>query len=108
MNIFLFWPSTADRAYYKALGAVPEADAVFYKSMDREHDGIPFIWTSETVTFRGKALRLKSDEELYGPSGSRAAKREILGYRLKTDSLGNPLKGKDGKFVFDIVEADKK
>jgi hypothetical protein len=70
-NVFLANPSTADRAYYNALCAAPEADAVFYKSMDREHSGIPLLLTSETITFRGKAIKLKTDQELYGSEGAR-------------------------------------
>ena len=75
-NVFFEEPSTADRAYYKALRAAPDADAVFYKSMDRKHIGIPILWTSETVTFRGKAIKLKTDKELYGPGGARQAQGE--------------------------------
>ena len=55
--------TTADRAYYKALEATPEADAVFYKTMDREGSGIPLLWETETVTFSGKAITLKPDQQ---------------------------------------------
>ena len=54
--------TTADRAYYKALEATPQADAVFYKSVDREGSGIPLLWETETVTFSGKAITLKTDQ----------------------------------------------
>ena len=53
---------TEDRAYYKALEATPEADAVFYKSMNREHGGIPLLWETESVTFSGKAFTVKPDQ----------------------------------------------
>ena len=52
---------TASRAYYKALAAHPEADAVFQKSWEREESGIPLFFFEESVLFRGKAVSLKSD-----------------------------------------------
>jgi hypothetical protein len=58
----LFGPSVVDRAYYKALEAAPEADSVFLKSSDSEAEGIPFIFRTETVTWKGKALKLKADQ----------------------------------------------
>ncbi len=54
--------TTEDRAYYKALEAAPQADVVFFKSMDNEIDGIPVIWGTKSVTFSGKAIRLKADQ----------------------------------------------
>ena len=98
-----FYPgSTMDRAYYKALRATPGADAVFYKSMDREHSGIPLLLTSETVTFRGKAIKLKTDQELYGPGGAQAATRSraMRPYRLKVNEDGTPFKDPDGNYIF--------
>ena len=56
------WITTASRAYYKALENAPEADAVFCKSWDREQSGNPLLWGKETVTFKGKAIKLKSDK----------------------------------------------
>ena len=53
--------NTEDRAYYKALEATPEADAVFYKTMNRESSGIPLLWETNTVTFSGKAFTVKPD-----------------------------------------------
>ena len=53
---------TEDRAYYKALEATPEADAVFYKTMNRESSGIPLLWETKTVTFSGKAFTVKPDQ----------------------------------------------
>ena len=50
-----------DRAYYKALEKTPDADVVFYKSNDREGWGIPILFTTESVTWRGKALKVKPD-----------------------------------------------
>jgi hypothetical protein len=52
---------TEQRAYYKALEAAPDADAVFYKSMDYEVSGIPLIWWTETATYTGKGIKLKAD-----------------------------------------------
>jgi len=106
MNMFFFWPSTADRAYYKALGATPGADTVFYKNMDREHSGIPLLITSETVTFRGKAIKLKTDQELYGPGGTQAATRAraMRPYRIKVNEDGTPFKDPDGNYIFVPVD----
>lgn len=52
---------TASRAYYKALAAHPDADAVFQKSWEREESGTRLLYFEETVLFRGKAIALKSD-----------------------------------------------
>lgn len=97
---------TAARAYYKALSATPEADAVFYKSMDGGNSGIPLLWTSETVTFRGKAIKLKTDQELYGPGGARAATRAraMRPYKLKVNEDGTPFKDPDGNYIFVPVD----
>lgn len=56
------WATTADRAYYKALEAAPDADTVFFKSMDHEDEGIPLIWQTKTVTWKGKAIKLVADQ----------------------------------------------
>lgn len=53
--------SAASRAYYKALEAHPDADAVFAKAWEREEAGIPFLFHNLTVTFKGKAIRLLAD-----------------------------------------------
>lgn len=53
---------TASRAYYKALEKHPEADAVLAKSWDREESGLPGLLHSESVTFRGKAVKLTADK----------------------------------------------
>ena len=50
-----------ERAYYKALNGIPDADFVFEKSMDYETSGVPLIWENQAVTFHGKAVKLKSD-----------------------------------------------
>lgn len=55
------WATTIDRAYYKALEAHPDADAVFHKSWDREEAGIPLLWHNVSVTVKGKAVQLKAD-----------------------------------------------
>ena len=54
--------STVNRAYYKALEAQPDADAVFYKGFEREDGGIPLLFHNETVTLKGKAIKLKADK----------------------------------------------
>lgn len=54
--------STADRAYYKALEKAPDADLILLKSMDREGWGIPILFSTNSVTFRGKAVKLRSDQ----------------------------------------------
>lgn len=53
--------SPSSRAYYKALEAQPDADAVFHKSWEREDSGVPLLFHNQNVTFRGKAIRLKED-----------------------------------------------
>lgn len=57
-NLF---PGTADRAYYNALEKTPDADFVLVKSFDHESSGIPWLWERETVTFRGKAMKVRAD-----------------------------------------------
>jgi len=58
----LFKPVTAaDRAYYKALAATPDADAVIPKAFIRQNSGVPFFAEEEEVTFIGKALKYKSE-----------------------------------------------
>jgi hypothetical protein len=56
------WRSVADRAYYKALEAHPDADAVLIKSMDHEDEGIPLIYYTKSITYKGKAIKLKADQ----------------------------------------------
>lgn len=50
-----------DRAYYKALAATPDADAVIPKAFTKQKSGIPFICEEEEATFTGKALKYKSE-----------------------------------------------
>lgn len=57
-----FSANTANRAYYKALEAHPEADAVFSKDFEREEGGLPLLFHTVTVTFKGKAIQLKADQ----------------------------------------------
>ncbi|HIJ83825.1 MAG: hypothetical protein HW380_3730 [Magnetococcales bacterium] len=56
----LFGSSTADRAYYKALSANPDADSVLRRSMTVESQNY-FFYASEKVTYTGKALKIKPD-----------------------------------------------
>lgn len=97
---------TAARAYYKALSATPDADAVFYKNMDCKNSGIPLLLSRETVTFRGKAIKLKTDLELYGPGGALDATRtrSMRPYRLKVDKDGSPFRDPEGNFIFVPVD----
>ena len=53
--------SVIDRAYYDALAETPDADTVFYKTSTQERRGFPLLYTSERVTLRGKAAKVKSD-----------------------------------------------
>ena len=61
-DLRFFWTADSNkRAYQRALNAAPDADAVFYKSMYSEWEGIPpFVW-EDTVTYTGKAIKLKAD-----------------------------------------------
>ena len=58
---FIFPITPEDRAYYKALEKHPDADVIFMKSMDRESWGVPILFSTKSVTWRGKAARLRSD-----------------------------------------------
>lgn len=58
---FLAPVSVADRAYYKALAATPDADAVIPKAFVKQTSGFPLFWFEESVTFSGKALKYKSE-----------------------------------------------
>jgi hypothetical protein len=51
--------SLEDRAYYRALAATPDADAVSGKAMLTKSAGVPLIYTRKTVTYQGKALKYK-------------------------------------------------
>jgi len=53
--------NVAQRAYYEALAATPDADAVFLKSATMERSGIPLIYETKRVTYKGKAVKLKAD-----------------------------------------------
>ncbi len=57
-----FFVSTEDRAYYNALENAPDADFILERGLERETEGIPFIWDRTTVTYRGKAMRFKADK----------------------------------------------
>jgi len=52
--------SVEDRAYYKALAATPDADAIAGKGFVRTRSGFPLLWSSQQVTFQGKALKYKA------------------------------------------------
>lgn len=56
-----FFVSVEDRAYYKALAATPDADAVIPKSFVKQSSGFPFIYEEQEATFTGKALKYKSE-----------------------------------------------
>lgn len=62
-NVFslLFGVSVEDRAYYKALAATPDADAIIPKAFVKQTSGIPFLYAEQEVTFSGKALKYKSE-----------------------------------------------
>lgn len=48
-----------DRAYYKALAATPDADAVAQKAFIKTTSGIPYVWETQEVTYTGKAIKYK-------------------------------------------------
>lgn len=51
---------TAMRAYHHALTQAPDADVVLQKSMEHARSGFPLIYSTERVTFHGKAIKLKA------------------------------------------------
>ncbi len=53
--------SVEDRAYYKALAATPDADAVIPKAFTKQSSGFPLLFVEEEATFTGKALKYKSE-----------------------------------------------
>ena len=53
--------SVEDRAYYKALAATPDADAVIPKAFTKQSSGFPLLYVEEDATFTGKALKYKSE-----------------------------------------------
>jgi len=53
--------SVEDRAYYKAIAAVPDADAVLQRSFTKQVSSFPLLYSDEEVTFTGKAIKLKSE-----------------------------------------------
>lgn len=56
--------NTEDRAFFKALAAVPDADTIIQQSYSKEKYGIPFCYKSERVTFTGTPIKIKTDNEL--------------------------------------------
>ena len=48
------------RAYYNALDQAPEADALIERSSTSRTRGFPFLYRMKEVTYRGKAIRLKT------------------------------------------------
>jgi hypothetical protein len=59
---FPLWPGTVEaRAYYDALSKAPDADAVLEKSSTTKVRGFPFLYREKEVTYRGKAIQLRSD-----------------------------------------------
>lgn len=49
------------RAYYKALATAPDADAVIERSVTTEHFAVPVLYSCKTLTFQGKAVKIKPD-----------------------------------------------
>ncbi len=60
----LFSDRTQDRAYFETMIKCPDADAILRRTITVEESGIPFIYTTETVRCIGKAVKIKTDEEL--------------------------------------------
>jgi hypothetical protein len=48
------------RAYYKALEKAPQADALIERSSTSSTRGFPFLYRMKEVTYRGKAIQLKT------------------------------------------------
>jgi hypothetical protein len=48
------------RAYYNALAKAPEADALIERSSTSRTRGCPFLYRMKEITYRGKAIRLKT------------------------------------------------
>ncbi|HVM59510.1 MAG TPA: hypothetical protein VMV72_01475 [Verrucomicrobiae bacterium] len=49
------------RAYYKALAAAPEADAIIERSVTTKRFVVPVFFACKTLTLEGKAIKLKPD-----------------------------------------------
>jgi hypothetical protein len=49
------------RAYYDALSKAPDADAVLDRGSSTKVRGFPFLFKITEVTYRGKAVKLKTD-----------------------------------------------
>jgi hypothetical protein len=58
---FFFPVSVEERAYYKALAATPDADAVIPKAFTKQSSGFPLLYSEQEATFTGKALKYKSE-----------------------------------------------
>nr|VFJ72316.1 MAG: hypothetical protein BECKFW1821C_GA0114237_10338 [Candidatus Kentron sp. FW] len=56
--------TTEDRAYFKALSKIPDADEVISILYTKEKTGIPILFRKEKVRFTGKAVKIKTDEEI--------------------------------------------
>jgi len=57
----IFGVSVEDRAYYKALCATPDADALLRKSSVTQESGTFLLYSQKEVTFTGKAIKYKAD-----------------------------------------------
>lgn len=66
-NALLGCVTAEDRAYYKALAAAPDADAVAAKAFSKNIRSIPVLWKEERVTFSGKGLRFKQTDTATTP-----------------------------------------
>lgn len=53
--------SAEDRAYYKMLAAVPEADAMIKSSLVAQQSGFLLLRSEEEVTVTAKAIKFKAD-----------------------------------------------
>ncbi len=58
-----FFDPVAARAYYNALEKTPQADAVIERSSTARTRGCPLIYSSREVTYRGKAIQLKAQQQ---------------------------------------------
>lgn len=63
INALIFGGSAGpvDRAYFKALAEVPDADFVVPRAYEMKTSGVRFIASRTTASVKGKALQLKPD-----------------------------------------------
>ena len=56
------FPTTESRAYYDALTKSPDADVILCKSVKKTFQGVPLLVNIRSVTYSGKAIKIKADK----------------------------------------------